>query len=45
MKNCIFCINNISSFDGKEYNFEKFKPGGLHEEHAAVTWGSGHLSI
>jgi hypothetical protein len=27
-----------------ELNFDKFKPGGLHEKHAVATWNLGTIS-
>jgi hypothetical protein len=27
----------------KQFNFDKFKYGRAHEEHAAATWNSGHF--
>jgi hypothetical protein len=39
--------NSEMKFEGlqsKRFNFDEFKPGGLHEKHAVATWKVGTIS-
>jgi hypothetical protein len=44
MSNCIILKSNFDDLAVMRLNSDEFKPGGMHEKHAVVTWEpSQHL--